>query len=625
MADQLLKEMDHLLAALARIMPGELSKEEHDRLEKKANAAVSAIRSLRNMSSPVHKIPVEVLAVIFSHLIDYEAPQNFLPNTTKLHTPIQTVSRVCTKWREASLSFPSLWTTIAQSEGSSALLAIQRSCDVPLRVYAGEAIDPPSGWASWNPVPLSPPLVPSASPLRMTTRFLDALITNAHRIEELHIMGMDEDSVCNSALMTKPLPNLKSLTLSLDSIWAHFHQNWDPQQIFGGETPQLRQLTLQCMATFPSHVFAGLTHLCLGGPRDRYTLSRVLDMLELSPQLEEFDLLSTSPIADDTTHSKVMMPSLRRLCISHWNAVISIATFLDFLIILRPIEFYLWSATVDPHMGPTSLASVFPLYGSQGEDLKELRITVSSRDPYHTPATRSWRSEHQYGIISTSDTLQVDGKFQPSEFILEAPTMLHLGGVQTLWLGSPYKSEPTITEWRTFFSSLRSLVTLVISRRPSHPIISALTSPKDNPNGELLCPQLETLRIYGDRLLSVLRLSIFAEQRDRRDSRLKLVEVISDGKNRHNGQEDGYGGYAAPPYGSPPPFPPVLILDANGDPLPPWPEAVVSDLLHLQEYVDEVEYMKVETDPDWDVVPQWPPRAFLWEDRFSHPQSWGYS
>ncbi|KAF9490494.1 hypothetical protein BDN71DRAFT_186874 [Pleurotus eryngii] len=604
MADQVLKEMDQTLAALARIMPGELSKEEHDRLEKKANAAVSTIRSLRNMSSPVHKIP------------------SFLPDITQLNPVIKTVSRVCTKWREAALSFPSLWTTISQSEGPSALLAIQRSCDAPLRVYASAAVHPPSGWTSWNHGPPTPVLSPS--PSQMSARLLDALIPHAHRIEELHIMGTDEDSVCDRALMTRPLPNLQSLTLSLNSssIWTPFGQSWNPPQLFGGETPRLRQLTLRCAATFPSHVFVGLTHLCLSGQPERFTLSRVLDMLELSPQLEELDILATGPIADDMTHSKVMMPSLRRLCLSEWNAAISIASFLDFLIILQPIEFYLWFAVVDPPMGPPSLANIFPLYSSQGDGLKELRITMSSRDPYQPMAGRSWRSEHQYGLVSTSDTLQVDGKFQPSEFILEAPTMLTLGGVQTLWLGSAYRTEPTITEWRTFFSSLRSLVTLVISRRPSHAVISALTLPKDDPNGELLCPHLETLRIYGDRLLSVLRLSIFAEQRDRRDSRLKLVEVISDGKNRRDGQDDGYGGYTGIPYASPSPYPPAPILDANGDAIPPWPEAVVSDLLHLQEYVDKVEYMKVETDPDWDVVTQWPPRAFLWMNRSS--SSWGY-
>ncbi|KAF7433723.1 hypothetical protein PC9H_005688 [Pleurotus ostreatus] len=622
MADQVLKEMDQMLAALARIMPGELSKEEHDRLEKKANAAVSAIRSLRNMSSPVHKIPVEVLAVIFSHLIDFEAPQSFLPGITQLNPVIQTVSRVSTKWRDAALSFPSLWTTISQSEGPSALLAIQRSCDAPLRVYASGVVHPPSGWTSWNPGPPTPVLSPS--PSQMSTRLLDALIPHAQRIEEFHIMGTDEDPVRDSALMTKPLPNLKSLTLSLDSpSWTPFGQSWSPPQLFGGETPQLRQLTLRCVATFPSHVFAGLTHLCLSGQPERFTLSRMLDMLELSPQLEELDILGTSPLADDMTHTKVMMPSLRRLCLSEWNASISIASFLDFLIILQPIEFYLWLAMVDAPMGPPSVASIFPLHGSQGDGLKELRITMSVRDAYQTTTGRSWRSEHQYGLISTSDTLQVDGKFQPSEFIFEAPTVLTLGGVQTLWLGSVYRPEPTIAEWRTFFSSLRSLVTLVISRRPSHAVISALTLPKDDPNGELLCPHLETLRIYGDRLLSVLRLSIFAEQRDRRDSPLKLVEVISDGKNRRDGQDDGYGGYAGIPYGSPSPYPPAPTLDANGDALPPWPEAVVSDLLHLQEYVDKVEYMKVERDPDWDVVPQWPPRAFSWVNGISNP--WGYS
>lgn len=397
------------------------------------------------MSSPVNKVPVEVLAVIFSHLIDYETPQSFLPDTTELNPAIQTVSRVCTKWREAALGFPGLWSIISHSEGPLPLLAIQRSCDAPLRVYVNEAqysID--RAWDAQPPTPL-----PSSPSIRL----LDVIIPQAHRIKELHIINTDVNRFSTSALITTPLPNLVSLTFSTSpqtTPWSPTHIT-APGRMFGGIFPQLRQLTLQCAPIFPLHIFAGLTHLCL--IYQSLVLSSTLVALEASPQLEELDISGSGPIVDSTSHNKVVMSSLCRLCLSFCSAGSSIAVLLDFLVFPRAIEFYLWLDMVDEPMGPSSLATIFTFYSSQGDGLKELRITKSYQNPYYHS---SWRSEHRYALISTSDTLQVDGKFHPSEFILEAPTMLILGGVQTLWLGSAYVSEPTLAEWRTFFSSLRS-------------------------------------------------------------------------------------------------------------------------------------------------------------------------
>lgn len=147
------------------------------------------------------------------------------------------------------------------------------------------------------------------------------------------------------------------------------------------------------------------------------------------------------------------------------------------------------------------------------------------------------------------------------------------------------------------------ILVVALPRHPGcHPLATSSTHSgphftERQPKRNRLHPHLEALRIYGCHLLSALRLSIVAEQRDWRDSLLKLVEVISDGKNRRDGQDDGYDGYAGLPYDSPSPYPTAPTLDANGGALPPWPEAVVSGLLLLQEYVDKVEY-EVETGPD---------------------------
>ncbi|KAJ8516417.1 hypothetical protein ONZ45_g6290 [Pleurotus djamor] len=610
-------------------MPGELSDTQLDMVESKANGAVSAIRSLRNMSSPVYQVPIEVLGIIFAKLVEMQSPQGYLPDVGLISTyspAIQPLSRVCRKWREAALAFPALWSRIYRSEGPSCLLNIERSQDAMLRVYSNEAMHPnPTVWI------VSPPPSRPSSPLPDEPQkggsiaLLNALAPQAHRVEELHFLDADADVLGSVSFMNTPMPHLESLTISMNfrsqpATWGA-PNIWQPDKIFDGYTPRLRQLTLHRFPSLPEQIFSGLTHLCLANQisPQRFTIGRLLDVLRASPLLEELSLIDCGPDVDDLSHDKVELPHLQNLALGIWTSPMSPTLFTDYLILFHPINFFMWCM---PWESGSTLRDLFPLHTTQGEYIKELRLTSSPRDASYGAimSPSLWRTDHQYAIISTKDQLQIDGRLEPSEFLFDAPTTLNLRGVQELWLGTSYRVEPTLLEWRTFFFSLPSLLTLVISRRSSHSVISALTLPKEDPNGDLLCPDLETLRIYNDRLLSVLRLSIFAEQRDRRNRRLKLVDVISDGRTKQGPgfNDNGYvGGYQ-----SPTPWPPNPDGSLNTTPpSPPWPEAVVADLMHLEEYVDKVDCMRVVTDADWDVLPAWPPRSYTWLSR-PGPSNW---
>src|SRR5215475_11893387 len=82
-------------------------------LERNASFAVSAIRSLRNMTSPVHRLPSDVLGLIFEILVRLETPSSYLPRLSYTHTvTIESASHVCRRWREAALAYPNLWNTV---------------------------------------------------------------------------------------------------------------------------------------------------------------------------------------------------------------------------------------------------------------------------------------------------------------------------------------------------------------------------------------------------------------------------------------------------------------------------------------------------------------------------------
>ncbi|KAF7437096.1 hypothetical protein PC9H_003930 [Pleurotus ostreatus] len=273
----------------------------------------------------------------------------------------------------------------------------------------------------------------------------------------------------------------------------------------------------------------------------------------------------------------------------------------------------------------TGLANIIPSHIKDEGRLKELRFTRAQTRSYGR-----WRRGLYNAIMSTPDTLQVDGRFL-SSLLLDAPAMMDLGGVQGLWLGDSCCNEPSIAEWRTFFSAFPSLDTLVVSHRPSLNIITALTLPKETPDATFVAPNLSTLRIYGNQIPSVLCLSIFAEQRDRRNNRLRLLEIISASTsppssgwgtptvNAHpspNTHVDNYNQQDQQAFDN-------GSSDHNGggqggtgnrelEVHPRWPSVLVADLITMGDYVETVDRTKVEMGAAFDIVPQWPPRAFTW-------------
>ncbi len=532
--------------------------------------------------SPISRLYPEILALVFEHVVDMEIPQSFVPrmfprptfatpslrHKYKQPPAVYVVSAVCQRWRDVAKAFPQLWSSIRHvsfRENQWLDLSLERSKATPLKIF----------------VQYEMPMRDTSKPT--TLELLGRLVPwHAERIRELHL-----SSISLGPFVNTPLPNLECLTLK--AIISSPSNS--PPTIFNSQTPRLKQLTLHGSPFFPSHAFNGLTHLCLASENARalaWPLDYFLDVLRASPELEELYIVQyTFPAAGHlgVERSKVHLSCLRLLSIGAYQD--SLSELLDMLIIPHPVEFLAWGRGAFREL-PDLLGTSLPAQLAEGK-LTELRIS-SIIAPYHPSSIFSGRG---YAIISNSDSLQVDGRLEPHNFLLAVPRYLDVSNVTQLWLGVSFQEDPSLAEWRAFFGTIPLVVTLVISHRSSFQILFALTLNRkdESQNRDLLSlPELETIRIFADRNLSVQILSQFAQQRARVGKRLKTCEIIAEGTK----YEPSWA---------------TFNVATAGTAISP---STVDNMVQLKEFIDKVDCSNVVTDPRWEVITT---PALDWVDR----------
>ncbi|KAF4574258.1 hypothetical protein EYR36_005591 [Pleurotus pulmonarius] len=520
--------------------------------------------------------------MVFEYVVDMEIPLSFVPRlvSTPRFAPssvehiyeqppaVYVVSAVCRRWRDVAKAFPQLWSSIRQvsyRENQWLDLNLERSKTVPLKIFVQYEM-----------------LARNKKPT--TVELLGRLIPyHAERIQELHMSSISPEVV---SLLNTPLPNLTCLTLK------HF-PNFPPgstRTIFASQTPRLKQLTLHACPFFPDHTFKGLTHLCIASEHtstSAWPLDHFLDVLRASPDLEELYIAQTTfRIASDVRleRSKVYLSRLRILSIGRYQD--SLSALFDILVVPHPIEFLAWGTGVFHKL----LDFISTLYPAPLGDAKLTDLRISSINPHHPSLIFP---KHGYTIVSNGEGLQVDGRLEPHNFLLAAPGHLDISNVTQLWLGVSFNWEPSLEEWRGFFWTVPLVVTLVISHRSSFQILFALTLTAKEENQihqTLPITGLDTLRIFADRNISVPILSQFVQQRARMGKRLKVCEIIADGKESDLGWEKCRAASAGP--ASPP-------MTADNE-------------ARLKEFIDEVDCSKVVADPWWEVIKT---PALGWVDR----------
>ncbi|KAL0572789.1 hypothetical protein V5O48_009184, partial [Marasmius crinis-equi] len=166
--------------------------------------------------------------------------------------------------------------------------------------------------------------LPMAAPLdvllgmgarKFSSEDLRLILPEVSRFRQLHInidnwSGHTDSLLETLSVVQSGAPNLTSLTI-IPRVVATNGPNLP--NIFCGNMPALRQLTLSVFSIWPSHYFHNLTHLCLFYQvySARLTTAAFLDFLESSPRLRELALVDAGPTLM-SVHDCPQVPPKRR-------------------------------------------------------------------------------------------------------------------------------------------------------------------------------------------------------------------------------------------------------------------------------------------------------------------------
>lgn len=491
-----------------------------DQLEVTLRMALVSLGSVRNAFSPINILPREVLAHIFSLVSDDNpiVPPS-LPDLSVRKSPYGWIvaTLVCKHWRETALAFPALWSTVDSHRPFAALAFLERSAACSLRVYLRDAVHDSR-------------IVPSLE----RARFMQSVAHHSARFTELHIQPHFRygPSIINA--LQYPAPLLKALSIMLN---IGQDDGGDLPKLFGGHTPNLERLTLANFVSWSGNDFGSkLTHLCLFDQhhRGRMLLDDFLDFLGSLPRLEELILVNAGPTTSFTSSRRdasqmVNFPMLRILHLGCWPSPQSTAQFLSHIAIPHSTTMHIWADCLfrrDETLStllPSDLSHLQPLH-----NLKAIHLV-------YRPALREYPQ-----LISAQDGVLVFYFFFATSLttgmVSSVFECLNVHGVTKFTLGIECDPELPSEAWKNVFSALPHLQDLNIIRRPSRPILAALV--QERSEDDVLCPELSTLAITEDRVISSIILFLFAESRAQRGLPLHNLRIVSTVHSRMTGEMD---------------------------------------------------------------------------------------
>ncbi|KZT68436.1 hypothetical protein DAEQUDRAFT_325768 [Daedalea quercina L-15889] len=225
-----------------------------------------------------HKLPPEILAVIFNH-VRLQPCIRGTPRTSvwdpliiRLDCLVQ-LSHVCRYWREIILGTSTLWDRI----------------DDPTRRL--KRVDLPAQRAQTVPLVISIAGEPTPS--------MDALLKGHKPIREVRYDGITIS--LSQKYLQQQAPLLESLSLTGTSGEPMMGRSRRPSggypvQVFRGHTPRLHHLSLDSLHWIPTLQTSALTHLYLADCYGRNLLRRILSLLSASPNLTDLVLVDRNDV-----------------------------------------------------------------------------------------------------------------------------------------------------------------------------------------------------------------------------------------------------------------------------------------------------------------------------------------
>ncbi|KAJ3557583.1 hypothetical protein NM688_g1397 [Phlebia brevispora] len=354
---------------------------------------LAQVRVLRTASSPVMRLPCEVLAVIFEILQDdlrrrarcypygYDRPTYYWMR----------VLFVCRHWYDVAVSCTSLWATIFVDDLGDFL----RQARLARRMLRNAQQHELSIYL------FHPPANPDFDAL-----LLDVL-EKLQNVRELHLESVRLSVQAQQLLIRQPAPALRKLCIRVP---ANREPRVDLRPLFlGGHTPLLHTLALSGPIDYAWHSIGTLRHLYLERGLS-IPGEMLLDFLEAAPALETLSMQSPSIVfqsgGDITGISSRHLSNVRRLDldISYKDKHI-IGQFLSHLELSTNVSlgYRIWGY---PNPSHTSLHALFP------NNFLSSRPILGAFNRLHMAITE----DASFEVIAASDTSSCHLIFIPEFF-----------------------------------------------------------------------------------------------------------------------------------------------------------------------------------------------------------------
>ncbi|KAI9064660.1 hypothetical protein FKP32DRAFT_1591280 [Trametes sanguinea] len=317
--------------SLARALRRRVRKDSHLLKDKELHRIISTLAStisdvrhvLNQQEALDRKLPVEVLAIIFRHVVDM-ASASAAPIDSVIWTgsepathALLTLALVCRRWYDILSNYSAVWSTISDEHMDAANMFLQYSRQRPVNIHLRT-----NG---------------SADALQLPP-FISAPDVQC-RMRELHWV-LSPCTLRKTEFLCFPAPLLEQLCLRFDGHRDVANRVSSPI-LFVGQTPLLRVLDLGFVPWLPGNHFDALTHLSLVDILPGADFTDFIVLFRNCPRLEHLVLVGIEvfapehdPPSQGLADKPTLLPNLRRLTFDSMSNV-GVNDFLDYINLRR--------------------------------------------------------------------------------------------------------------------------------------------------------------------------------------------------------------------------------------------------------------------------------------------------
>ncbi|KAG8913083.1 hypothetical protein FRC01_004752 [Tulasnella sp. 417] len=282
---------------------GEALKAAKARMNQQVDELIAHLSHRWNLASSIHRLPSEVLAMVFREFEPYSPG----------HTHLLDLLLVCRVWYDTIMGSPELWGSFAAyTPYNIARLVIDRSQTLPISVDWDTSVEARYRWPR----------------RRDPTKVLGLAIENSMRIKSINVYSLTRNDSDLRRLLEAPTPILETLRVVSEDFVVGETTDGDPDFVLS-DGSQLKHLSFRDITTLlDSPRLSNLMTLSLETSAVPDSLQLLLGILSGSQRLEVLHIRDKERSLEEyQAEDQVVLPHLRELVLSQ-VANIYVAAFL---------------------------------------------------------------------------------------------------------------------------------------------------------------------------------------------------------------------------------------------------------------------------------------------------------